>query len=280
MHSEGPRGTLGVASQGGDALAAPVVSLQQRARHVMVAFRMVDGVALHDYNSSRLPSRDAIVAQRRPNIGVVQRRALRAVTLARLLLVPPIIVTFMADAWVSMACLAVFMVADLSDGVIARLLDQDDVNRRAIDSVVDRLAIDACLIGATAKGVLPLPFLIAFLARDAYCSTICVRMVRRVGVVVKADLAYRGLNFSIAVWALLVPFISPSLRVGLAATILLASLLIAADLTRCVRVVLARGPSPGATVLAPRDLRRASKSPRPHAALAATSSLLSGSTAN
>jgi phosphatidylglycerophosphate synthase len=150
------------------------------------------------------------------------------------------------------------MVADLGDGVVARWLHHDDLRRRALDSVVDRVAIDSCLIGATVCGALPLALLVPFLGRDAYCAAVCIRMVRQNGIAIKADIMYRGLNFSVAAWALSAPLLPSSSRIAIATGILVASLIVAADLTRCVRVVRSASIETQEQVLAPRVLRKLS----------------------
>jgi phosphatidylglycerophosphate synthase len=154
-------------------------------------------------------------------------------TLARLLLIPAIILTFMRDPFITTAALVVFMFTDLGDGVIARLLRVEDLRRRALDSVVDRIAIDSCLIAAATLGAMSWPIVAAFIVRDIYCAAICVRMVRDAAAVIKADLFYRGLNAGIAAWAISAPFLGSSARAYLALALLAAAAAVALDLTRC-----------------------------------------------
>jgi phosphatidylglycerophosphate synthase len=163
-------------------------------------------------------------------------------TLARLCLIPVIVLSLMTKPLVSSAALVVFVIADVYDGVLARRLRCDGVQRRALDSVVDRLAIDSCLIGAYVVGALPVLLLVAFLARDAYCATVCYLMVRNRRVVIKADWVYRGLNLSLAASAIVGSFAPASIGVVIACALLAASLAVAIDLTRCVRNVL-RAPA-------------------------------------
>jgi phosphatidylglycerophosphate synthase len=138
---------------------------------------------------------------------------------------------------VTTACLGAFMVADLYDGVLARRCDADGPGRRALDSVIDRVAIDACLVGAWAVGAMPGLVLLGFLARDLYCSALCTWMFRRRHAAIKADLLYRGLNFLIAVWALAAPFLTQAARSAAAAALLGLAIVVSADLTRGVRRV-------------------------------------------
>jgi phosphatidylglycerophosphate synthase len=203
--------------------------------------------------------RSSSLMSRRPRVSEVistRNRMLLWFTISRLILVPPIIVTFMLEPIVTTVALGLFMITDLGDGVIARWLGADDFQRRAVDSVVDRVAIDSCLIAATVAGALPFMLLIGFLARDAYCTMICVRMVRKHTVVIKADIFYRALNCSIAVWALAAPLMSAAWTTGLAIGILAAAIAVAVDLKRCVGSIEHGASTPGRVVLSPRSLRR------------------------
>jgi phosphatidylglycerophosphate synthase len=163
---------------------------------------------------------------------------LAVVTLARLAIVPVVIASFMTEPLVTTIALIAFVVADVYDGVLARRYDTDDADRRALDSIVDRLTIDLCLVGAFFAGALPLVLLLALLARDLYCSAICGVMMRERRVAIKADWLYRALNVSVAAWAITAPFVSQSLRTTLAALLVAASIIVAVDLTRSVRRVL------------------------------------------
>lgn len=160
-------------------------------------------------------------------------------TLARLVLVPVMIVSFYTAPMVMAAALALFIFTDIYDGVLARRFDSDGPARRALDSTVDRIGIVAVLIAAGAAGVLPLSLLAIFLVRDAYCALICARMMRRRRVAIKADWMYRTLNLSIAAWAVTAPLLPDPYRTAFAAVVLLGSLLVAIDLTRSVSRVLA-----------------------------------------
>jgi phosphatidylglycerophosphate synthase len=160
-----------------------------------------------------------------------------ASTAGRLLLVPIIIATFLGSPVITTAAIALFVIGDVYDGVLARHLTRDDARRRALDSAVDRIAIDSCLIGACIAGALPFALLAAFLARDAYCAFLCARMLRETSVAIKADWVYRGLNLGVAAWAIAVPFISHGAGEVLAVLLLAASAAVAYDLTRLVRRV-------------------------------------------
>lgn len=167
---------------------------------------------------------------------------LAAFTLVRLPLVPAMALTFMHAPTLTMVFLVAYMFADLFDGVAARRLGADGVERVALDSVVDRIAIDACLVAAWLAGALPVYLLVGFLARDLYLTAICRRMVRERSVAIKADILYRGLSFWIAVWAASAPFVSQTYRTAFAALVLTAALVVAADLRRLVYAVLSGRP--------------------------------------
>jgi phosphatidylglycerophosphate synthase len=176
-------------------------------------------------------------AQRHPRRLLRSEMLLILFTAGRLALMPIIIVSFLTDPAVSTIAIIIFIVADIYDGVLARRFDADGPSRRALDSIVDRVVIDGCLAGAYFVGALPGLLLVALLARDAYCAVLCARMVRERNVAIKADWLYRALNLSVAAWALSAPFLSPNWRTTLAAFVLLASVIVAFDLTRSVRRV-------------------------------------------
>jgi phosphatidylglycerophosphate synthase len=160
-----------------------------------------------------------------------------ALTVGRIALIPVISLSFMASPVITAVSLVTFMFADLFDGVLARLTGDEGPWRRAADSVVDRVAIDVCFVAAGLTGAMPALLVVAFLARDAYCSAICVGMMRERQVAIKADLLYRGLNGSLACWALAAPFLSTSGRSATALVLFGAALLVTADLRRSVRLV-------------------------------------------
>lgn len=188
---------------------------------------------------------------------------LTALTVGRLVFVPIIIASFTVSAAVTTVALLLFIAADVYDGVVARRHGADGPARRALDSIVDRLAIDACLIGAWVSGAMPLPILCALLARDLYLALLCRRMMSERGVAIKADWPYRSLNLAVAGWAIVSPFVSADVRVGLAAALLSFSLLVALDLTRGVRMVLKAPPRLRDTVVDAGWLRRNAASAYP-----------------
>lgn len=181
---------------------------------------------------------------------------LAALTLARLSLVPVIALSFMKVPAVTIGAIVLFVVADVFDGVLARNRQADGPSRRALDSTVDRIGIDAGILGAYLAGILPAPLLIALLARDLYCGAICARMVRKRGVAIKADWLYRGLNLCVAVGAIAAPFVPATLWAWGAGVLLLFSLVVAIDLTRSVRTVENAPPSLRDAVLPAGAVRR------------------------
>jgi phosphatidylglycerophosphate synthase len=193
---------------------------------------IVQGVSTATANSQALLGRCPIPATRRAST------ALAAFTAFRLALIPGVIATFMSRPEVTAACLGAFMVADLYDGILARKFDADGPARRALDSTIDRVAIDACLIGAWGAGAMPALVVIGFLVRDLYCSLLSTWMFLRQRAAINADLPYRGLSFLIAVWALAAPFVTQGTRTSTAIVLLALSGAVAVDLTFGVRQVL------------------------------------------
>jgi phosphatidylglycerophosphate synthase len=182
--------------------------------------------------------------------------ALVAFTLARLVLVPIMIMSFFVAPALMTAALGLFIFMDVYDGVLARRYDADGPTRRAVDSIVDRIGIDGVLIAAYFAGALPAVFLGAFLARDAYCAIACAVMVSKRKVAIKADWVYRALNLSVAAWAVSAPFVSGSARNAFAAVVLAASALVVVDLTRSVRKVISAPAQIVDTVVRAGSLRR------------------------
>lgn len=181
---------------------------------------------------------------------------LGALTLGRLSLVPVIILSFMQIPAVTTGAIALFVVADIFDGVLARNQSVDGPSRRALDSTVDRIGIDAGMIGAYFAGILPGFLLLALLARDAYCALICARMMYRRRVAIKADWMYRALNLCVVVGAIAAPFLSARVWASLAGVLLLLSVAVAIDLTRSVRLVESSSPDLRDTVVSAGVLRR------------------------
>lgn len=193
--------------------------------------------------------------RRRESRLLTTRQLLMAFTVARLALVPLILVTFTRSPGLTSIVIALFVATDVYDGVLARRHGEDGPARRALDSAVDRLTIDSCLIGACIAGVLPPAILLGLLARDAYLALICSRMMRTRRVAIKADWLYRALNLSVAGWALLVPFVSAAAATALALLLLAFSLVVAIDLTLLVKKVLSAPPAVRDTVIGAGALR-------------------------
>ena len=159
------------------------------------------------------------------------------VTIGRLVLIPLVILWLTSEPVACAAVLAVFISADIYDGVIGRRRGTDGPSRRGLDSIVDRIAIDAVYVALTWRGFLPLELLVFMLARDAYCARQCARMRARL-VAIRADWMYKTLNLSLAGWVIVAPLVTANVRVGLAVLVLAYSVIVAADLTRAVRKVL------------------------------------------
>jgi phosphatidylglycerophosphate synthase len=165
-------------------------------------------------------------------------RALSLITAGRLCLIPVVITTFMTHPLVTTLALLVFMGADLGDGLLARHLSADDRLRRATDSTVDRIGIDACLLAASANGTLPWTLFACFVARDVWCAVLCGRVLAVHGVVVKGDLRYRVLTASFGAWGLMAPFVASPARTMFAVAILTVATVLVVDYTRAVNAVL------------------------------------------
>jgi phosphatidylglycerophosphate synthase len=187
---------------------------------------------------------------------VGERGLLPLVTIGRLALVPMIAASFMSSPALTSIGLLLFMFADLFDGVLARSAGRDGPGRRVVDSVVDRMAIDACLIVAGAIGAMPVLLVCAFLLRDLYCAIICAAMVGERRVAIKSDLLYRGLNCGLAGWALAAPFLSADGRLVGAAVLLAVSIVVACDLTRSVGLIKSAPEEIRDRVISASDLRR------------------------
>jgi phosphatidylglycerophosphate synthase len=175
------------------------------------------------------------------------------VTVVRLAMVPIMVAAFMSSSVLTASALMVFVLADLQDGIVARRRGTDGPARRALDSTVDRIAIDVCLVAACLDGALSPILLSLFLARDLYCAGICQRMMRMGAAAIKADWLYRGLNLSVAAWAMIAPFVSFEARQALFALISVGAFAVTLDLTDAVRQVIAtpslHGTVTGAGVL-------------------------------
>lgn len=76
----------------------------------------------------------------------VRESVMVVLTIARLLLVWGLVVSYSGSPWVTMAWLAVIVVVDIYDGKLARRFNADGVARRAADVVVDYVSIAWALI--------------------------------------------------------------------------------------------------------------------------------------
>lgn len=207
------------------------------------------------------PSSPGSLGGRRPPKRRCVVAFLAAFTVARLALIPPVIATFMVHPAVTAACLGAFMFADLFDGVLARRFDADGPGRRALDSVTDRVAIDACLIGAWTTGAMPGLVLVGFLTRDLLCSALSTWMFCRRRAAIKADILYQGLSFLVGIWALAAPLLTQVQRAWTAILLLGFAFVVAADLARGVRRVVA-SPRDIEGTLIPAASLRARQDPR------------------
>lgn len=163
---------------------------------------------------------------------------LAAWTLGRLGLVPIIIAAFVVSPVLCAVALAAFIAADLYDGVVARELNADDPDRRALDSIVDRIAIWSVYIAVVLAGYLPPILLMLLLTRDLYCAVWCYRMMRQRGIAIKADWMHRSLNLTLAGWVVAAPLLASPLRSALFIGVLAFALFVAVDLRRCIGKVL------------------------------------------
>jgi phosphatidylglycerophosphate synthase len=187
------------------------------------------------------------------------------VTVGRLALIPLVLLWLSTAPLLSGLALLIFIVADIYDGVIGRRRGTDGASRRALDSIVDRLAIDTVLVAMAVRGYLPAEMLALILARDAYCAHQCSRLSAR-WVAVRADWMYKTLNLSLAAWVLVAGQLTADARVAFIGVIFAYSLIVAVDLTRAVQGVLALPENIRRTVISAgilRAARRASSEPTP-----------------
>jgi cardiolipin synthase len=84
-----------------------------------------------------------------------------------------------ADGW-AVAVLAVGGSSDWVDGFLARRLNQVSRLGELLDPVADRLYIFATVVVLTVRGVLPLWFTVALIAREAVLG-LCLLVLRRYG---------------------------------------------------------------------------------------------------
>jgi phosphatidylglycerophosphate synthase len=156
-----------------------------------------------------------------------------ALTAARLAVVPAVLVGLGQKSALAAVAIFTFVALDIIDGVIARAWTTDGAARRAADSAVDRIAIDASLVVAGAVGLIPWMIIAAFLARDCYCTLVCLRMYRASGgSVIKADWTHRSLNLSMAFGGVVAPWMPTEIRTPAALLVLAYAVVVAIDLTR------------------------------------------------
>ncbi|MGV9679860.1 CDP-alcohol phosphatidyltransferase family protein [Nocardia sp. NPDC003482] len=82
-----------------------------------------------------------------------------------------------ANGW-AFALLIVSGLTDFLDGKLARLLDQSSRLGALLDPFVDRLYLVATVLGLLVRGILPWPFVVILLARDAIL-TLTLAIYRR-----------------------------------------------------------------------------------------------------
>ena len=104
------------------------------------------------------------------------------VTVLRLLGVPLflwLVLGARADGW-AVVVLAVGGTTDWVDGFLARRLGQESRLGILLDPLADRLYIVATVVALTIRGVLPLWFTLALLAREVFLAA-CLLVLRRYG---------------------------------------------------------------------------------------------------
>jgi phosphatidylglycerophosphate synthase len=190
-------------------------------------------------------------------MAAIQRKLL-ALTLGRLLLIPFIILSLGVVPAVTFSALVVFILLDLYDGVAARRLGGDDVARRILDSVVDRVSIWSVYAAATQIGLLPLSLLLILAARDLYCGYWCYRLITERDIAIKADWLYRSLNLALAGWIIVAPLVSAGLRLNLFLAVCIYSVVVAIDLRRSIGIALSLSTDVSSRVIPASVLRTAS----------------------
>ncbi len=160
-------------------------------------------------------------------------RQLALLTMGRLALIPLVISLLVRHRQVpAVAVLAVFLVIDYLDGVLARRRMADGPARRTLDSLSDHIAIWCVYAAMAALSYATLPLVGILAARDIYCAVRCRAILRERYVAIGADLPYRGLNALLAIWVMAAPSVSSTVRTSWLAAIALLSLLVAFDLRR------------------------------------------------
>lgn len=177
-------------------------------------------------------------------------------TVGRLAFIPVVILTLGNSTLLTALALAVFIGFDVYDGVLGRHRGTDGPARRALDSVIDRAAIQAVYVVATAEGLLPVALLVLMLARDVYCTAICSQMMRERWIAIRADWLYKVLNLSLAGWVILAPLVEADVAAWLFGAILAWGAVVTVDLARGVRQVRGGDASFVGGVVSAGDLRR------------------------
>jgi cardiolipin synthase len=103
-----------------------------------------------------------------------------AISFARLIGVPVFLYLFLVphETVAAIVVLAVGGSSDWVDGYLARRLNQVSRLGELMDPLADRLYILATLIAFTVRGIVPWPFTVALLLRDAM-MTVCLLVLRR-----------------------------------------------------------------------------------------------------
>jgi len=105
----------------------------------------------------------------------MRRNLPNAITLSRLLLVPPIVLGILGEASLAVAMLLLAAALDVLDGVLARRLGEVTPFGQTVDPLVDKVVIASALLALVAEGRVPLWVLLAVLARDV--AVTCLRFV-------------------------------------------------------------------------------------------------------
>lgn len=162
-----------------------------------------------------------------------------ALTLGRLLLIPLVIACLTSWPRFTALPLLAFILVDVYDGVLARKRGSDTPARRALDSIADRIAIHAVFLAAVLLSLVPIVFWVLLLARDGYCAYWCYRIMNERWCAIRADWLYRTLNLSLAAWIVLSPLAPDSVVDLFAIAVLALAGVVAFDLTRSSRRLLA-----------------------------------------
>lgn len=130
-----------------------------------------------------------------------------SLTLARVLLVPPLVAAIVRGSQSAAILLGVATVMDVLDGVIARARGEITQLGQLLDPVVDKVVITSALVALVVVNRAPAWVVAAILARDLAVTTLRVA-ASRVGVVIAASrLGKRKMDLQLAAVfaAILVP---------------------------------------------------------------------------